>query len=95
MISPACDEAGRGLAYTTARHHQELCFVKEKLPQMKTIIEPFRLKVIEPFPMTTREQREASLERAGMSVFLLPAVGVLSDLLADSGACTRRAKSTM
>src|SRR5579883_345534 len=52
---------------------------------IRTIIEPFRIKSVEPIRWTTREQREQLLRAAYYNLFLLPAGDVLIDLLTDSG----------
>jgi tryptophanase len=52
---------------------------------MKTIIEPFKIKMVEPIRLTTPEQREAILRHAHFNPFQIPAEDVLIDLLTDSG----------
>ena len=52
---------------------------------MRTIIEPFRIKSVEPLRHTTREERERHLEDAGYNLFLIEARHILIDLLTDSG----------
>ena len=53
----------------------------------KTIIEPFRIKSIEPLKRTTLAERKAILKEARLNLFLIKSENVLIDLLTDSGTC--------
>ncbi len=51
----------------------------------RTIIEPFKIKTVEPIRWTSQKDRENLLLRAHQNLFLLPADAILIDLLTDSG----------
>ncbi len=59
---------------------------------IRTIIEPFKIKSVEPIRWTTREERTSLLRQAYYNLFLLPAEDILIDLLSDSGTAAMSTK---
>jgi tryptophanase len=59
---------------------------------VKTIIEPFKIKMVEPIALTTPQEREEILRRAHFNVFQIPAEQVIIDLLTDSGTSAMSAE---
>ncbi len=58
---------------------------------LKTIIEPFKIKSVEPIRFTTQAEREEVLKKGSYNLFMIPAEDVLIDLLTDSGTAAMSA----
>lgn len=67
-----------------------LAYAAMKSP--RSIIEPFRIKVVEPLSILTREERAPILKDAGYNLFLVAAKSVTFDFLTDSGTTAMSAR---
>ena len=63
-----------------------------QLPKAKTIIEPFRIKTVEPIPFVEADARTKLIKEKGFNLFKLPASSVTFDLLTDSGTSAMSAR---
>ncbi len=59
---------------------------------IKTVIEPFKIKSVEPIRFTSAGERNIILKKAGYNPFLIDAENVMIDLLTDSGTSAMSSK---
>ena len=59
---------------------------------MKQVIEPYKIKTLEPIYWTSREHRRQALKKAHLNLFFIPSEDVIIDLLTDSGTGAMSAK---
>ncbi len=90
--APGIPDAGR--AFSPRGYHPGPCAQGSVYRNiaMKTIIEPFKIKSVEPIAFTTLAQRETALRNSYYNPFLIPAAEVLIDLLTDSGTSAMSAE---
>jgi len=60
--------------------------------KIKTVVEPFKIKMVEPIKPTTEEYRRKTLKAAGNNLFNVRAEDVFIDLLTDSGTSAMSAR---
>src|SRR6187402_696865 len=78
------EKVGKILEYRIPNTEYRIPNTEYRIP-MAVIIEPFRIKSVEPIFFTTKEEREAILKEAHFNPFLIKAEDVMIDLLTDSG----------